>query len=76
MSIITVRKKPLLLKNFRIDLAGSEHPLVIMNLETSDKKKMTIGVPPNIAFSMLEELSIFTLGVTKREKTDTETMYR
>ncbi len=76
MSIITAKKKPLMLKDFKIALDGYEHPQVVMKLETVNKKKVAVKLPPEIAFMMLEELSYLTLGVTKREKADTETMYR
>ena len=76
MSIMKFRKKPLLLRNARIDVIGNEVRLVIMDLETIDNKRVTIGVPPEVAFAMLEDLSISTLGIVKKEETDTETMYR
>ena len=69
-------RKPLLLGNVKIDVIGDEKRLVVMNLETVDHKTVTVGMFPETAFSMLEDLSTSTLGVTKRSKKDTEIVYR
>lgn len=76
MSIINLRKKPLLLKDVKIEIIGDDKTIVMMNLETIDHKTVTVGMLPSVAFAMLEELSITTLGVTKRDKKDKEIMYR
>ena len=36
---------------------------------------MTVALPPEVAFSMLEDLSVTTLGVTKAVKQDKNIMY-
>ena len=76
--MISVRRnrKPLLLGNVRINVIGDEKRLVVMNLETMDHKTVTVGMLPETAFSMLEDLSISTLGITKGSKKDQEIMYR
>ena len=76
MSIISLRRKPLLLRDAKIDVIGDDKRLVIMNLETVDHKRVTIGVPPEVAIAMLEDLSISTLGIAKKEKSDTDIMFR
>ena len=76
MSIIKFRKKPLLLRNARIDVIGNDIRLVIMDLVTVDNKRVTIGVPPEVAFAMLEDLSISTLGIVKKDKKEQEIMFR
>ena len=76
--MISLRKnrKPLLLGNVKIDVIGDEKRLVVMNLETVDHKVVTVGMFPETAFEMLENLSISTLRVTKNGKKDSEIMYR
>ena len=76
--MISIRKnrKPLLLGNVKIDVIGEDQRLVMMNLETVDHKVVTVGMLPETAFSMLEDLSTSTLGMTKRSKKDSEMMYR
>ena len=69
-------RKPLLLENVKIDVIGDEKRLVVMNIETIDHKKVTIGMLPEAAFSMLEDLSITTLGVSKKEKHELSNIYR
>ena len=76
MSIMKFRKKPLLLRNARIDVIGNDVRLVIMDLETVDNKRVTIGVPPEVAFAMLEDLSVSTLGIVKKDKKEQEIMFR
>ena len=76
--MISIRRnrKPLLLENVKIDVIGDEKRLVVMNIETIDYKKVTIGMLPETAFSMLEDLSITTLGVSKKDKQELNNIYR
>ena len=76
--MISIRRnrKPLLLENVKIDVIGDEKRLVVMNIETIDHRKVTIGMLPETAFSMLEDLSITTLGVSKKEKQELNNIYR
>ena len=76
--MISIRRnrKPLLLENVKIDVIGNEKRLVVMNIETIDHKKVTIGMLPETAFSMLEDLSITTLGVSKKDKQELNNIYR
>lgn len=76
--MISIRRnrKPLLLENVKIDVIGDEKRLVVMNIETIDHKKVTIGMLPETAFSMLEDLSITTLGVSKKDKQELNNIYR
>ena len=69
-------RKPLLLGDVKVDVIGDEKRLVVMNLKTVDNKIVTVGMLPEIAFSMLEDLSVSTLRVTKKNKQDSEIMYR
>lgn len=76
--MISIRRnrKPLLLGNVRIDVTGDEKRFVVMNLETVDHKTVTVGMLPETAFSMLEDLSTTTLGVAKKGRQESEIMYR
>ena len=76
--MISIRRnrKPLLLENVKIDVIGDEKRLVVMNIETIDHRKVTIGMLPETAFSMLEDLSITTLGVSKKDKQELNNIYR
>ena len=76
MSIINLRKKPLFLKDVSIDVIGDEQRLVMMRLETVDHKNVVVGMPPEVAVAMLEDLSTTTLRAVKRNRTDEEVMYR
>lgn len=66
----------MLLENVKIDVIGDEKRLVVMNIETIDHRKVTIGMLPEAAFSMLEDLSITTLGVSKKDKQELNNIYR
>ncbi len=66
----------MLLGNVNIDVIGDEKRLVVMNLETVDHKRVTVGMLPETAIQMLENLSISTLGVVKRDKADKDVMFR
>ena len=76
--MISIRRnrKPLLLGNVKIDVIGDEKRLVVMNLETVDHKTVTVGMLPETAFSMLEDLSTTTLGAVKKRRNEAEIMYR
>lgn len=75
--MISLRKnrKPLLLGNVKIDVIGDEKRLVMMNLETVDHKTVIVGMLPETAFQMLEDLSVSTLGVSKKEKKEHDHMF-
>ena len=76
--MISIRRnrKPLLLGNVKIDVIGDEKRLVVMNLETVDHRTVTVGMLPETAFSMLEDLSTTTLGAVKKRRQESEIMYR
>ena len=67
--------KPKLIEDVRIDVVGDGERMVLMSMETIDHKKVTVGMLPETAFEMLEELSITTLGVAKREKRGKDVMF-
>ena len=50
-------RKPKLIGNVRIDVVGDGERMVLMSMETIDHKKVTVGMFPETAFEMLEELS-------------------
>ena len=65
----------MLLEDVKIGVVGDDQRLVMMDLETVDHKTVTVGMLPETAFAMLEELSISTLGMAKREKRGKDVMF-
>ena len=66
MSILSRKGKPMMLTNVEITSIGDEKKLVVMNLTSVDRRRMTVALLPETAVVMLEELSTTTLGVNKR----------
>ena len=69
-------KKPLLLENVKIDVIGDKRRLVVMDIETIDHRKVTFGMLPETAFSILEDLSMTALAISKKDEQELNNMYR
>ena len=76
MSIMMKKGKPKILVGVEIRSIGGDEKIVVMELMDIKKRRTTVALPPDVAFSMLEDLSITTLGLSKKGKKDSEIMYR
>ena len=76
MSIFAKKAKPMLLTGVFVDTIGDDKKLVIMHLRDTNKKEVTIGMPPELAADVLENLSTVTIGLVKKNKEAQDLMYR
>ena len=66
----------MLLENVKIDVIGDERRLVVMDIETIDHRKVTVGMLPEPALSILEDLSTTALAISKKDEQELNNMYR
>ena len=76
MSVFARRKKSLMLTGVIVDTVGDDKKQVIMHLRDTKRKIMTIMMPPELAANVLEDLSVATIGLVKKNKESEDLMYR
>ena len=76
MSVFARKAKPMLLTGVHVDAIGDDRKIVVMHLRDANRKEVTIGMAPELAADVLEDLSTVTLGLVKRNKESEDLMYR